>query len=98
MFFINLKQNVNGFLPCASRLYLLVPQPSVSNSSKYFSAGLSKNSGTGFHIFCQKKLDLSFSLAASETFKHMLLREKKNSAKKILVGQSFFVNARRFGG
>ena len=90
MFFINLKQNVDGFLPCVSWLCLLGPLPSVANSSQYFSAGLSKNYGPWKQIF------LCTHRAFFETFCVLIIGRRFLQQQALYIGRPFWVIGWKF--
>ena len=90
MFFINLKQNVDGFLPCVSWLCLLGPLPSVANSSQYFSAGLSKNYGPWKQIF------LYTHRAFFETFCVLIIGRRFLQQQALYIGRPFWVIGWKF--
>jgi len=90
MFFINLKQNVNGFLLCVSWLCLLGPLPSVANSSQYFSAGLSKNYGPWKQIFPYTHR------AFFETFCVLIIGRRFLQQQALYIGRPFWVIGWKF--
>jgi hypothetical protein len=90
MFFINLKQNVNGFLLCVSWLCLLGPLPSVANSSQYFSAGLSKNYGPWKQIFLYTRR------AFFQTFCVLIIGCRFLQQQALYIGRPFWVIGWKF--